>query len=192
MQIIPSGKKLILASKSPRRQQLVKELGLPFEVRTKEVEESYPFHLKGFEIAEYLAEKKSNVFLQDLGSDEIVLTSDTVVWCSGESLEKAKDAGEALEMLTKISGKSHEVITGVCLQSLEKKLVFHDTVKVHFKEMSQEMMEYYIKNYQPFDKAGAYGIQEWLGMVAIEAIEGSFFTVMGLPTHRIMEKIPLF
>lgn len=192
MIIIPEGKKLILASKSPRRQQLVKELGLPFEVRTMEVKEDYPPELKGFEIAEFLAEKKSNVFLKDLAPDEIVLTSDTVVWCNGESLEKAKNAEEALEMLTKISGKSHEVITGVCLQSTEKKIVFHDTVKVHFKEMSKEMMEYYIQNYQPFDKAGAYGIQEWLGMVAIEAIEGSYFTVMGLPTHRIMEKIPLF
>lgn len=192
MNIIPEGKKLILASKSPRRQQLVKELGLPFEVRTMEVKEDYPSELKGSEIAEFLAEKKSNVFLKDLAPDEIILTSDTVVWCNGESLEKAKNAEEALEMLTKISGKSHEVITGVCLQSKEKKIVFHDIVKVYFMEMSTEMMEYYIENYQPFDKAGAYGIQEWLGMVAIEAIEGSYFTVMGLPTHRIMEKIPLF
>ncbi len=192
MKIIPTGKKLILGSKSPRRQQLLKELGLQFEVRTKEVKENYPQHLKGFEIAEFLAEKKSNAFLSSLDENEIVLTSDTVVWCNGESLEKARNEEEALQMLMKISGKTHEVITGVCLQSLDKKIVFHDTVKVHFMEMSRKTMEYYVQNYQPFDKAGAYGIQEWLGMVAIKGIEGSFFTVMGLPTHRILEKIPLF
>lgn len=192
MQIIPKGKKLILGSKSPRRQQLIKELGLSFEVRTKEIEETYPPNLKGFEIAEYLAEKKSNAFLSSLGENEIVLTSDTVVWCNGESLEKARDDKEAMQMLSKISGKTHEVITGVCLQSKDKKILFHDTVKVHFMEMSQETMAFYVQKFKPFDKAGAYGIQEWLGMVAIRGIEGSFFTVMGLPTHRILEKIPLF
>lgn len=192
MNIIPKGKKLILASKSPRRQQLLKDLGLDFEIRTKDVDETYPSHLQAHEIAEYLAEKKSNAFLDSLAPNEIVLCSDTVVWCDGESLEKAKNKEEALGMLSKISGKTHEVITGVCLQSIHKKILFHDTVKVHFKEMTPEIMNYYVENYQPFDKAGAYGIQEWLGMVAIKGIEGSYFTVMGLPTHIIMEKIPLF
>lgn len=192
MNFLPPGKKLILGSKSPRRQQLLRELGIEFEVRTKEVKEDYPISLRNWEIAEYLAEKKSNAFLEDLMPGEIVLTSDTVVWCAGESLEKATNAEDAKKMLSKISGKTHEVITGVCLQSHDKKILFHDTVKVHFMEMSPEIIDYYIEKFKPFDKAGAYGIQEWLGMVAISGIEGSFFTVMGLPTHRILEKIPLF
>ena len=192
MQILPEGKKLILASKSPRRQQLLKDLGLDFEIHTKEVEESYPDHLKGAEIAEFLAIKKAMAFQESLSTDSIVLTSDTVVWCNGKSLEKASDAEEAKWMLEQLSGNRHNVITGVCLFSKEKKEVFSDTVEVTFRKLKEEEVQYYIDNYHPFDKAGAYGIQEWIGMAAITSIKGSFFTVMGLPTHLIMEKLPLF
>lgn len=183
---------LILASKSPRRQQLLKELGLNFEIRTREVEENYPAHLIGAEIAEYLAEKKADAFKNELERNDIVLTSDTVVWCNNESLEKTKDDQEAFDMLKKLSNTTHEVITAVCLLSTEKKILFHDCVEVEFRELSDDEIRYYIKNYQPFDKAGAYGIQEWIGMIGIKRINGSFFTVMGLPTHLIMEKILLF
>lgn len=192
MNIIPKGKTLILGSKSPRRQQLLRDLGLDFDIRSIEVEESYPKELKGWEIAEYLADKKSQAHLEGLGDHEIVLTSDTVVWCNNESLEKAANAAEAKEMLQKLSNTTHQVITGVCLQSKTKKLLFHDSVDVSFRALSDEEIDFYINQYQPFDKAGAYGIQEWIGMAAIESIKGSFFTVVGLPTHLIMEKIPLF
>lgn len=192
MQFLPEGKKLILASKSPRRQQLIRDLGYTFEVRTKEVEEDHPLHLNGREIAEYLAEKKADAFEGEMAPGEILLTSDTVVWCNGESLAKAKTEEEAAEMLRKISNRSHEVITGVCLLSNEKKVVFSDTTKVFFRALSDEEISYYVKNFKPFDKAGAYGIQEWIGMWAIEKIEGSFFTVMGLPTHLIYPMLQEF
>lgn len=192
MQFLPEGKKLILASKSPRRQQLIRDLGYIFEVRTKEVEEDHPLHLNGTEIAEYLAEKKADAFTGEMAPGEILLTSDTVVWCSGESLAKAKTEEEAVEMLRKISNRSHEVITGVCLLSNDKKVVFSDTTKVFFRALSDEEIIYYVRNFKPFDKAGAYGIQEWIGMWAIEKIEGSFFTVMGLPTHLIYPMLQKF
>jgi septum formation protein len=192
MKVIPDGKKLILASKSPRRQQLLSDLGLDFEVRTQSVDEDYSKDLKGAQIARFLAEKKAQALIKTLDDDEILLTSDTVVWCKGESLEKAKDAQEATSMLKTLSGHKHEVITGVCLWSKNKQLTFSDTVVVHFKELNASQIDYYVKTYKPFDKAGAYGIQEWIGMVAIKSITGSYFTVMGLPTHLIMEKLPLF
>lgn len=192
MIFLPEGKKLILASKSPRRQELLRELGYDFEVQVKEVEESYDPKLKATQIAEFLAEKKALAFTDTLKDNEIILTSDTVVWCNGESLAKAKDAAEAREMLYKLSATSHRVITGVCLISKSKKLVFSDTTYVHFRKLEEEEITYYITHYRPFDKAGAYGIQEWIGMWAIEKIEGSFFTVMGLPTHLIPLKLRMF
>lgn len=185
MQFLPPNKKLILASKSPRRQQLLRDLGFDFEVRTMDVNEDHAPSLTGVEIAEHLAEKKALAFQDNLADDEIVLTSDTVVWCHGESLAKAKDSEHAREMLQKLSGTSHDVITGVCLLSKDHKEVFSDSTKVYIRELSAEEIDYYISHYRPFDKAGAYGIQEWIGMWAIEKIEGSFFTVMGLPTHLI-------
>ncbi len=192
MEFLPKGKKLILASKSPRRQQLLKDLGYSFEVRTSEVNEEHPEDLDGRQIAEYLAAKKAEAFWGELADNEILLTSDTVVWCNGESLAKAGTADHAAEMLHKISGRSHEVITGVCLLSNSQKVVFSDTTKVFFREISEEEINYYIEHYRPFDKAGAYGIQEWIGMWAIEKIEGSFFTVMGLPTHMIATMLARF
>lgn len=185
MQFLPPNKKLILASKSPRRQQLLRDLGFDFEVRTMDVNEDHDLSLNGEEIAAHLAQKKALAFESDLADDEIVLTSDTVVWCNGESLAKAENEAHAREMLQKLSGTSHDVITGVCLLSKKHKEVFTDTTKVYIRKLTDEEMDYYISHYRPFDKAGAYGIQEWIGMWAIEKIEGSFFTVMGLPTHLI-------
>lgn len=185
MQFLPPNKKLILASKSPRRQQLLRDLGFDFEVRTMDVNEDHDLSLNGEEIAAHLAEKKALAFESDLADDEIVLTSDTVVWCNSESLAKAENEAHAREMLQKLSGTSHDVITGVCLLSKKHKEVFTDTTKVYIRKLTDEEIDYYISHYRPFDKAGAYGIQEWIGMWAIEKIEGSFFTVMGLPTHLI-------
>lgn len=185
MQFLPPHKKLILASKSPRRQQLLRDLGFDFEVRTMDVNEDHDLSLNGKEIAAHLADKKALAFESNLADDEIVLTSDTVVWCNGESLAKAENEAHAREMLQKLSGTSHDVITGVCLLSKKHKEVFTDTTKVYIRKLTDEEIDYYISHYRPFDKAGAYGIQEWIGMWAIEKIEGSFFTVMGLPTHLI-------
>lgn len=185
MQFLPPNKKLILASKSPRRQQLLRDLGFDFEVRTMDVNEDHDLSLNGEEIAAHLAEKKALAFESDLADGEIVLTSDTVVWCNGESLAKAENEAHAREMLQKLSGTSHDVITGVCLLSKKHKEVFTDTTKVYIRKLTDEEIDYYVSHYRPFDKAGAYGIQEWIGMWAIEKIEGSFFTVMGLPTHLI-------
>ncbi len=192
MQFLPKGKKLVLASKSPRRQQLLTDLGYTFEVRTKEVDESHSPDLNGMEIAEFLAAKKAQAFKGQLAPNEILLTSDTVVWCDGIHLAKAKNGEEAATMLRKISGRSHEVITGVCLLSQDKEVVFSDTTRVFFRELSEDEIQYYIENFKPFDKAGAYGIQEWIGMWAIEKIEGSYFTVMGLPTHLVAKELSQF
>ncbi len=192
MHIIPPGQKLVLGSKSPRRQELLRKMGLEFEIRTQSVTENYPADLQGSAIAEYLAALKSDALLPTLADDEILLTSDTVVWCAGKSLEKAADAEEAYRMIRQLSGRQHEVITAVCLQSKNRKEVFSDTVKVYFRELTDAEIHYYIQNFKPYDKAGAYGIQEWIGMTGITAIEGSFFTVMGLPTHLIFQKLALF
>lgn len=180
---------LVLASKSPRRQQLLKDLGFNFSVRTLEVEENHEAHLNGVEIAEYLAEKKALTHKSALGNNEIILTSDTVVWAKGESLAKAKNAQEAREMLQKLSGQSHEVITAFCLLSKDKKVLKSDKCKVFFKTLTADEIEHYISTCQPFDKAGAYGIQEWIGMIGINHIEGSYFTVMGLPTHMVYREL---
>ena len=192
MKFLPEGKTLILGSKSPRRQELLRQLGYDFEVRVKSVNEDYDPRLKGADIAEVLAEKKARAFEDEIAENEIILTSDTVVWHQDESLAKAANAGEAYEMLRKLSGNSHQVISGVCLISKDKKVTFSDTTTVYFRELKDAEIEYYITHYRPFDKAGAYGIQEWIGMWAIERIEGSFFTVMGLPTHLIPQKLELF
>lgn len=192
MLFLAEGKKLILGSKSPRRQQLLRDLGYDFEVRTQDVDESHHPDGGGEEIAEFLAEKKALALKYSLAPNEIILTSDTVVWCKGESLAKAAGPTEAQDMLQKISGSWHEVITSVCLLSEQRKSVFSDTTKVYFRNLKQEEIDYYIRNFKPYDKAGAYGIQEWIGMWAIEKIEGSYFTVMGLPTHLIPPALQKF
>lgn len=192
MNIIPQGKKLILVSKSPRRKALLQEMGIQFEARTKPTEESYPKELQGAEIAEFLAHKKALALADEISENEIILSSDTVVWCDNTSLEKAKNEEEAAQMLRFLSGKTHQVITGVCLLSMAKTEIFSDTVEVTFKKLTESEIKYYIQTSKPFDKAGAYGIQEWIGMIGISEIEGSYFTVMGLPTHLVYQRLQYF
>ncbi len=175
---------LLLASNSPRRKELLASLGLAFEVKVKEVHEDFPEHLQREEVAEYLAAHKAEAYRDDL-QQEAIITADTIV-CLGERvLNKPANYEAAYEMLTALSGKTHEVITGVCILMQEQKTVFHDATKVHFKHLSEAEIDYYITHYKPYDKAGAYGIQEWIGMVGIEKIEGSYFNVMGLPVQKL-------
>lgn len=185
---------LLLASKSPRRQYLLKELGLDFEVRTKEVDESFPDNLKAQEIPLYLCEKKANAFDEELNDNTIVITADTIVWLpqTNEVLNKPENFDDAVRMLQLLSGKMHEVYTGVCLKSKTKTKSFYALTKVYFKEISQEEIEFYIKNYNPYDKAGAYGAQEYIGYIAIEKIEGTYFNVMGLPVKELYEELLKF
>lgn len=182
---------LVLASSSPRRQQFLKELGLPFEIRLRAVEEIYPENLKAFEVAEYLAKLKASAF-SDLGINEILITGDTVVSVENQILGKPKNEKEAFEMLRTLSGKKHEVVSAICLKSLKTINVDHDITQVYFKQLSEEEIEFYIKNFRPFDKAGAYGIQEWIGQIGIEKIEGSYFNVMGMPTHLLYNMLQNF
>ncbi|MDX1629384.1 MAG: Maf family nucleotide pyrophosphatase [Fulvivirga sp.] len=175
---------LILASKSPRRQQLLKDAGFTFDVKSREVDEAFPKHLPVQEVARYLATKKADAFTDEL-KDQVVITADTVVIIEEEILEKPKDNQEAFEMLQKLSGKRHQVITGVCIKDQEKSVSFDDTTTVFFKQLTEDEIKYYVNKFQPFDKAGAYGIQEWIGMIGIEQIEGSYFNVVGLPIHKV-------
>ncbi len=181
--------KILLGSQSPRRAQLLKELGLHFRQIGSHIDESYPGDLNGSEIAEFLAQAKGRSLQNQRRTDEILICSDTVVWIEGKSLEKAQDKLEAQEMLEELSGKSHQVISGVFMSDGEKELLFHDKTIVHFNELKPKTIEHYIEQFKPFDKAGAYGIQEWIGMLGIRSIEGSYFTVMGLPTHLIVEHL---
>ncbi|MEI6488806.1 MAG: Maf-like protein [Bacteroidota bacterium] len=184
--------RFILASKSPRRQFLLKDLGLEFEVRTKEVDESFPKHLKAEEIPLYLCEKKAHAFDGELGEGDVVIAADTIVWINDEALNKPKDEKDAARMLRKLSGKTHEVYTGVCLRALGKMCSFYAMTKVSFKVLSEDEINYYIKNFHPYDKAGAYGAQEWIGYIAVDKIEGSYFNVMGLPLRELYEEILRF
>lgn len=181
-------KNIILASGSPRRQELFKELGLEFSIQVKAVEEIYPPTLKGAEITNYLAELKAAAFT-DLAKNDVVITSDTIVWLNDKAIEKPKDKPHAIEMLQEISGKCHDVITSICIKTFTSKKVFYDVTKVCFKPLSLEEITYYVENYQPFDKAGAYGIQEWIGFIGVNKIEGSYFNVMGLPVHKLYEEL---
>lgn len=171
---------IILASKSPRRRQLLQELGLEFEVVTKDVDESYPSHLQREAVAEYIAQKKAQPFAA-LQPGELVITSDTIVCVDDQVLGKPQNRDEAIDMLQLLSGRSHTVISGVCLKTATKEKVFSESTKVFFKELSLAEIEYYVDHYQPFDKAGSYGIQEWIGYIGVEKIEGDYFNVVGLP-----------
>lgn len=183
---------LILASKSPRRQYLMKELGLDFDVHTKEVDESFPENLKAQEIPLYLCQKKADAFDEELTDNNIVITADTIVWIDNQVLNKPENFEDAVRMLKLLSGKKHEVYTGVCLKSKHKTKTFYALTNVYFKELSHEEIEYYINNFNPYDKAGAYGAQEWIGYIAVEKIEGSYFNVMGLPVRELYEELLKF
>lgn len=181
------GTKIILASKSPRRQELLKGLGITFEVKTKEIDESYPSTLERKKVAEFLAKKKSGAF--QLKPTEILITSDTTVLVENQILNKPKNAIDAEIMLRLLSGKTHHVITGVCIKSLDKEVAFSETTKVNFKILTDEEIQYYIHHYKPFDKAGGYGIQEWMGYIGIKQLQGCYYNVMGLPLSRLYQEL---
>ena len=178
---------LILASGSPRRQQFFKDLDLDFEIRLKEIEEVYPPELKAVEITDYLAALKASAFDGELKENEILITSDTIVWHQNKALGKPKNAQEAFEMIKSMSNDTHEVFTSVCFMTSFTSTVINDVTKVTFKDLSDEAILYYIENYKPYDKAGAYGIQEWFGFMAVAKVEGSYTNVMGLPTAKVYE-----
>lgn len=179
---------LILASSSPRRQYLMKEAGFRFTVEKPDVEESFPAELPVDQVARYLAEKKAEYFRLTM-KDEVVLTADTVVIIQNKIINKPEDRAEAIKMLSTLSGNKHLVMTGVCILSQEREECFDDTTEVYFQELSQKEIEYYVDTYKPFDKAGAYGAQDWIGMVAIQKIVGSYFNVMGLPIHKVYQHL---
>lgn len=185
-------KNIILASKSPRRQNLLKELGFDFEIKTKEIEEIYPPELKRENVALFLSELKALAFVDDLKENDLIITSDTIVCLGNEIIGKPKGRDDAIEMLGKLSGNKHEVITAVTLLSKEKQHTFYEETEVYFKPLTIPEIEYYVDNYQPFDKAGSYGIQEWIGYIGIEKIIGSYFNVMGLPVKRVYEELIKF
>lgn len=184
-----NGRKIVLASGSPRRQQFLRELNIDFEIRLKEVEEVYPPHLQGAQITDYLAVLKASALDDSATDDEIVITSDTIVWHEGKALGKPADRNHAFEMLKSLGGKIHEVITSVCIRHKGNSDVFNDTTKVTFNPLSDDEINYYLENYRPYDKAGAYGIQEWIGLVAIARIEGSYNNVVGLPVDKVYQHL---
>ena len=182
-------KNLILASASPRRKFFLEELGLDFEVRLKPIEEHFPVKLKGFEISDYLAISKAEPFLEELGPKDILITADTIVWYDGEALNKPESEEHAKIMLRKLSGVEHEVISSVAITTTDRQEIVNETTRVKFKDLQPEEINYYVKNYKPFDKAGSYGIQEWIGDIGIEWIRGSYFNVMGFPVQKFYESI---
>lgn len=184
---------IILASNSPRRKELLGGLDIPFKVRVLEgIDESYPQDLPTKDIAGYISQKKAAAYRQSIAADELIITADTIVILGEKVMGKPKDAGEAVEMLHELSGKTHQVITGVCLTTREKQVCFSVETDVTFKTLSDSEITYYIDHYHPFDKAGAYGIQEWIGHVGVTGMNGSYFNVMGLPVQRIYEALKDF
>lgn len=184
-----SGYRLILASRSPRRQMLLKELGLFFDTIEKDFDESFPHNLKGKDIALYLSEKKAESLASDIRNNEILITADTIVWCDGELLGKPAGREEAVMMIGKLSSNTHQVITGVTLLSEKQRISFAETTSVTFDAMTEGEIEYYVDNFRPYDKAGAYGIQEWIGLASCSRIEGSYFNVVGLPVQRLYREL---
>jgi septum formation protein len=183
---------IILASQSPRRQHLLKELGINFTVRIKEVPELYPDYLKEEAIAVYLAKLKADAFLSELNEHELLITADTIVWVNGQVLGKPTDYDDAFRMLKILSGTMHTVYTGVCLITQQKEKTFWASTQVYFRQLGDHEIEYYLNSHQPYDKAGAYGIQEWIGYVGVERINGSYFNVMGLPIQKLYDELTNF
>ena len=179
--------RLILASASPRRQQFFKDLDLDYEIRVKEIEEIYPPSLKAQEITTYLAILKASAFKGQLLNNEILITSDTIVWHNEKALGKPKNKQNAIDILKSLSNATHEVITSVCFTTIEKSEVITEISKVTFNALSDEAIEYYIEKFKPYDKAGAYGIQDWIGLVGVTKIEGSYANVMGMPTDKVFQ-----
>ncbi|MCD4681484.1 MAG: Maf family nucleotide pyrophosphatase [Bacteroidales bacterium] len=184
--------KIILASASPRRHNLFREMGLDFEVQIRDTIESYPDDLRAEQIPLYLCRKKADAFVSEELKNTILITADTIVWLDSEVLSKPVTSSDAEITLGKLSGKKHEVITAVCIKSENKLNTFYSSTDVYFKDLSLDEIKYYIEFYKPFDKAGAYGIQEWIGYTGIYRIEGSYFNVMGLPTQKLYEELLKF
>lgn len=184
---------IILASKSPRRQHLLKETGIKFRViNHRELDESYPGELKAEEIPVYLARSKAHYYDTYIGSTTLLITADTIVWLENEVIGKPVDREDAMNMLLKLSGKMHEVFTGVCIKSIERETVFNACSRVFFRKITEEEILYYVERFKPYDKAGAYGVQEWIGYVGVERIEGSYFNVMGLPVQQLYVELLKF
>lgn len=184
--------RIILASRSPRRQQLLVELGLKFEVVVKDFAETYPDGLGGEEVARYVAFGKAASFKNEISDNEIVITADTIVWCNNKVLGKPVDRDDAIRILKEISGNTHEVITAVTLLTSEKDITFSESTKVTFEALSEEEICYYVDKFEPYDKAGAYGIQEWIGLIGCSNIWGSYFNVVGLPVQRLYKELQSF
>ena len=181
-------KKIVLSSNSPRRKELLGELGIDFEVRVIEgIDETYPKELSVEEVPQYIAREKARVYI--VGKDEVLLTADTVVVLGNEIMGKPHDEADAMRMLRQLSGKTHQVITGVCLTTNDKQVTFADVTDVSFADLTDEEIKYYVDNFRPLDKAGAYGIQEWIGLAGVTGINGSYFNVVGLPVHRVYAEL---
>lgn len=181
-------KKIVLSSNSPRRKELLGELGIDFEVRVIEgIDETYPKELSVEEVPQYIAREKARVYI--VGKDEVLLTADTVVVLGNEIMGKPHDEADAMRMLRQLSGKTHQVITGVCLTTNDKQVTFADVTDVSFADLTDEEIKYYVDNFRPLDKAGAYGIQEWIGLTGVTCIKGSYFNVVGLPVHRVYAEL---
>lgn len=182
--------KIILASQSPRRKELLSNMGLKFEVRViKNLDESYPPDIDVLQVAEFLANKKAEAYKPTLNANELIITADTVVICDGNILEKPENSQDAFRMIHNLSGKTHQVITGVSVQTKKQHLCFSSETNVCFDKLSTEEINYYIEHYKPYDKAGAYGIQEWIGHIGVCGIEGSYFNVMGLPVQKLYQTL---
>ncbi|MCD8044376.1 MAG: Maf-like protein [Tannerellaceae bacterium] len=181
---------IILGSNSPRRKELLAGLGLSFEVKPMpDIDESYPAGLRGEDIPLYIARNKAEAYLAELQPDDLLITADTIVWLNGKVLGKPQDHQDAIRILRSLSGNTHQVITGVCIVTSQKRIEFSVTSTVRFAMLGDDDILYYIENYQPFDKAGAYGIQEWIGYIGVESIQGSFYNVMGLPIQRVYTEL---
>ena len=191
MEILTNLKKyhIILGSQSARRNELLKGLHIPFETIVIDVEETYPPEIVGVDIPMYLAEKKAKAFINRMDENTLLITADTIVWHEGFVLGKPSDKQEAKKFLERLSGKTHQVITGVCIMTLNRRKIFHVISDVRFAKLTPNEIEYYLENFQPYDKAGAYGIQEWIGFVGVEHINGSYFNVMGLPVQRLYNEL---
>jgi septum formation protein len=185
--------KVILASNSPRRKELLGGLGIAYEVKAMpDVDESFPTDLESEEIPVYIAKKKVDAYKPIMQPDELIITADTIVWLDGIVMGKPKDAGEACEMLRRLSGRTHQVITGVCVTTIDKQVSFSTVTDVTFDELTEEEIEYYVTHFKPMDKAGSYGIQEWIGYVGVRSISGSYFNVVGLPIQRLYSELKRF
>ena len=181
---------IILASNSPRRRELLGGLGIDYEVRVlSDIDESYPATLPVADIAEFIAAKKAEAYRATMGADELIITADTVVICGDEVMGKPTDDADACRMLRQLSGRVHHVTTGVCLTTSQQQRRFSVTTEVTFKQLSDEEINYYVTRYRPFDKAGAYGIQEWIGYIGCTGLNGSYYNVMGLPVQRIYQEL---